>query len=247
MRKFGLIGFPLQHSFSQSYFTEKFTREKLNNCVYKTFPLEHIESFQTLLTDNPELNGLNVTIPHKTSIIPFLKELDTTAKVIGAVNTIKIYLTGHTKGFNTDAWGFIKSVVPLIKSSACKALILGSGGASKAVTFVLDKLGVKYTIVSRHKSSTHLTYEELTEKHIQDHLLIINCTPLGTFPSVDTYPNIPYEGIGSHHTLYDLVYNPEETEFLKRGKARGASIKNGYEMLINQAEESWKIWNDPES
>jgi shikimate dehydrogenase len=258
MRKFGLIGFPLGHSFSKQYFTEKFEKEGLTNCVYNQYPLENISDVQELINSDPELCGLNVTIPHKIGVMYYLDKVTPEAKAIDAVNCIKIikqkpvesFFTGEfssmkvrLEGFNTDAYGFETSLKPLLKKYHDKALILGSGGAARAVTFVLDKLGIAYKIVSRKSARKQIKYSELTQALMKEHLLIINTTPLGQAPDTSTCADIPYEFITPKHLLYDLVYNPPETEFLKRGKAKGAAIKNGEEMLHLQAEKSWEIWN----
>lgn len=240
MRRFGLIGYPLTHSFSKRYFEEKFMREGLH-CSYELFPIPSIDQLETILDSTPGLTGLNVTIPYKQSVLQYLD----TFRVEGlkACNCIHIS-NGKLTGFNTDITGFENSLLPLLKSHHNKALVLGNGGAAAAVIFVLQKLGISFKIVSRKlHDGSNLTYDMLKEHHIIEHKLIINTTPLGTFPDVTSFPDIPYRYIGSDHLLYDLVYNPAETSFLKQGKQRGATIKNGYEMLVLQAEESWKIWN----
>ncbi len=241
MRKFGLIGYPLSHSFSKKYFEEKFRREGISDCSYDLFPISSVGELKELVASNPFLEGLNVTIPYKQLVIRHLDEFR--VEGLNACNCIRI-VSGKLAGFNTDITGFEKSLLPLLKPQHNSALILGNGGAASAVIFVLNKLGITYDIVSRrlHEGST-LTYQDLEEKHIRDHKLIINTTPLGTFPGIEMFPVIPYQFIGREHLLYDLVYNPPETAFLKKGKERGAIIKNGYEMLVLQAEESWKIWN----
>lgn len=243
MKQFGLIGYPLSHSFSKGYFTEKFAKENIVDCRYDIFPLEKIEDFTELCNTNNKLAGLNVTIPYKEKIIPFLDELDETAANIGAVNTIKF--SNHKKiGFNSDAYGFEMSLKPLLKSHHTSALILGTGGASKAVEYVLKKLGIDYQNVSRNKSEKAIAYEEVNDSIIQQSTLIINCSPIGMYPNIDSAPNIPYQFLTDNHILYDLIYNPEETQFLKEGKQRGAQTKNGLEMLYLQAERSWEIWNN---
>jgi shikimate dehydrogenase len=258
MRKFGLIGFPLGHSFSKKYFTEKFEREGLTDCTYELFPMENISDIQELLIANPELCGLNVTIPHKIGIMYYLDKVTPEAKAIDAVNCIKIinqkpiesFFTGELstkkmrlEGYNTDAYGFEASLKPLLKKYHNKALVLGSGGASRAVAFVLDKLDIDYKIVSRRSIRKQIKYSDINQNMMKDHLLIINTTPLGTAPDIETCPDIPYEYLNDKHLLYDLVYNPAETEFMKRGKEKGATVKNGEEMLYLQAEKAWEIWN----
>jgi len=258
MKKFGLIGFPLGHSFSKKYFTEKFEREGLKDCSYELFPMENISDIEGLLKDNPELCGLNVTIPHKIGVMFYLDKVDRDAKAIDAVNCIKVighkplesFFSGdfspnkvRLEGYNTDCYGFENSLKPHLKKYHHKALVLGTGGGSRAVTFVLDKLKIDYKIVSRKKGRKQITYADLTKDIMNDYLLIINTTPLGQAPAIEACPDIPYEYIGEKHLLYDLVYNPAETEFLKRGKANGATIKNGEEMLHLQAEKAWEIWN----
>lgn len=246
---FGLIGYPLTHSFSKKYFSEKFASEGIPNCSYQLFPLEDVgEVGELLKTSN--LVGLNVTIPHKVGVIPYIDELDsTTSARIGAVNTIRIYPDGSTKGFNTDYYGFKSSLEEWIehRGDSCrelKALILGSGGASRAVMTALEDLGTPFKVVSRQVSDGILSYGDLDEEIMNDYRLIINTTPLGMSPNVDSAPEIPYELIGPGHYLYDLVYNPAETLFLRNGSKRGAATLNGLKMLYLQAEKSWSIWND---
>jgi len=243
MKQFGLIGYPLSHSFSKGYFAEKFLKENIEDCSYDVFPLEKIEDFNSLCEQHQNLVGLNVTIPYKQQIIPFLDELDETAANIGAVNTIK-FINNKKIGFNTDAFGFEMSLQPLLKSHHQQALILGTGGASKAVEFVLKKLGISFQYVSRNKNENAITYSELNEDIIHHSTLIINSTPIGMYPNVEVSPNVPYHFLSDKHLLYDLIYNPEETQFLKEGKQRGAQTKNGLEMLYLQAERSWQIWNN---
>lgn len=247
MKKLGLIGYPLGHSFSKKYYLEKFKNENIKGIDYDLYPISTIEEFPALYTGDSAFYGVNVTIPYKQAVIPYLNELSTEASAIGAVNCIQIiqtpgedpYLIGH----NTDVIGFMNSLAPLLTEQHKAALILGNGGATKAVAYALEKLGISYQIVSRSKTADHITYEDLNADIIRDHKLIINCSPVGTAPNIEQCPNIPYEGIGNSHLLYDLIYNPTETLFLKNGKERGAAIKNGLEMLILQAEENWKIWN----
>lgn len=243
MKVYGIIGFPLGHSFSQKYFTEKFIREGIENCRYEVFPIEDIKDFPALLKANPELCGLNVTIPHKQRIIPFLDDTTNLPNGLTACNCIKIS-HGKLSGFNTDIIGFEKSLSPLLKPFHKKALVLGNGGAAEAVKFVLEKLGIAFKVVSRQlHHDAHLTYGELNREVINEHLLIINTTPLGTYPHSDTCPEIPYQYLSGRHYAFDLVYNPAKTVFLQKAAAQGAVIKNGHDMLVIQAEAGWNIWN----
>jgi shikimate dehydrogenase len=252
MKQYGLIGYLLSHSFSKKYFTEKFEKENIADCEYNLFPIENINLLPQLIKDNPTLCGLNVTIPYKESVIPFLDELDETAKAVGAVNCIKIvssteYQVPRLIGYNTDVYGFRQSIKPFLEIQHERALILGTGGASKAVAYVLKNIGIDCYFVSRVKKQEFgdksFTYEELNENIIKAFKLIVNCSPIGTYPNVNNAPDIPYQFISPSHLLYDLVYNPPETEFLKRGKANGASAVNGLSMLQQQAEEAWNVWN----
>lgn len=243
MKQFGLIGFPLGYSFSATYFAKKFETENIVDCNYKDFPIENASEFEQL-KNTSNICGYNVTIPHKETIIPYLDELDAEAKEIGAVNTI-LFKNGKTKGFNTDIYGFENSLKPLLKPHHKEALIVGTGGASKAVQFVFEKLGIKYLFVSRNATQENqIQYDDFNERCMQECTIIVNTTPLGTFPKTEECPNIPYHWITEKHILFDLVYNPEETLFMKKGKAQGAIVKNGYEMLELQAERSWEIWNN---
>ena len=241
MRTFGLIGYPLAHSFSKSYFERKFDRENILDAEYQNFPLSSIEEFPELIKSIPNLKGLNVTIPYKESIIPYLTELDETAQAVGAVNTIK-FIDGKLIGCNTDAWGFAKSLLSMASPEMKKALIIGNGGAAKAVKYVLGRIGIEYQIVNRTASEGLLSFEDLNDDLISSIQLIVQTTPVGTSPNVNEMPPIPMGAIGSSHRAFDLIYNPEETLFLKEMRARGAKTKNGLEMLQAQAEESWKIW-----
>lgn len=243
IRLFGLIGYPLSHSFSKKYFTEKFAREGIAGCAYELFPLTAINELEDLLRANPQLQGLNVTIPYKQQVLPYLHSREGIPEGMGACNCIRIS-EGKLYGFNTDTIGFQKSFSPFLRSWHQKALVLGNGGAALAVVHVLKKLGIDYKIVSRqlHEGSA-LTYNDLTPGIIEEHTVIINTTPLGTYPNIHECPPIPYDHITEKHFLYDLVYNPEKTLFLQKGSERGAQIHNGYDMLVIQAEESWKIWN----
>lgn len=242
MPQFGLIGFPLSHSFSQKFFTEKFENLNLRDHHYELFPIEEIIQFNALFAEHRDLKGLNVTIPYKVSVIPFLDELDETAKKIGAVNTI-LKTSGKLVGYNTDAYGFEMSLKPLLQPNHYKALILGNGGASKAVQYVLEKLGIEYLIVSRKPSSGELSYDELNENVLKTFFLIINTTPLGMYPNIDQCPQLPYEYLTPEHFLYDLVYNPLKTMFLQQGEKKDCIIQNGLTMLKMQAEKAWTIWN----
>jgi shikimate dehydrogenase len=245
IKKLGLIGFPLAHSFSKKFFSEKFERENLTQSwAYDLYPIENIQDLENVLASNPELSGLNVTIPHKQSVLAYLDALDATASEIGAVNCIKIR-NGKRTGYNTDALGFeisLKSFLPTESDFQFKALVLGAGGAAKAVCYVLKKLGISYQIVSRNRENGHLTYAELTAETLAQHRLIVNTTPLGTFPNTENCPEIPYHFLTEAHFLYDLVYNPEVTLFMKKGIAQGANTLNGLPMLVGQAEAAWAIW-----
>ena len=244
MRKFGLIGYPLTHSFSQRYFTEKFEREGIRDAVYSVFPIPHIEELEVLLAD-PELRGLNVTIPYKEQVLPFLNGRNEVVRAIHACNCIKIE-EGKRIGYNTDVVGFRDSLIKkLLPHHREGALILGTGGAAKAVEYVIQELGIPYRFVTRRPrpSTSDIPYEQVDAAVIRSHTLVINTTPLGMYPKITDAPPLPYEAIGSRHYLFDLVYNPEKTLFLQKGEERGAVIENGYEMLLLQAEESWRIWN----
>jgi len=245
MRTFGLIGFPLSHSFSQKYFTEKFQRESISDCEFRNFSIEDIGMLPSIIKNTPTLQGMSVTIPHKQNVIRFLDRVDEAAKKIGAVNCIKISQkpggSQQLTGYNTDVFGFEKSLKPLLRPHHRKALILGTGGASKAVAFVLDSSGITFKIVSRTKGD--LSYAEMNQKIMEEYSLIINTTPVGMFPDINQCPDIPYEFLSPKHLLYDLTYNPAETLFLKKGKENGTAIKNGLEMLQLQAEKAWEIWN----
>jgi len=245
MKQFGLIGFPLIHSFSKKYFSTKFKNEQID-AVYDLYELTHIEEFPSLI-NSVELSGLNVTIPYKEKVIPYLDELDETAEKIGAVNVIKLIRKNNQliiKGYNSDAFGFEQSLKPYLKTYHQKALILGTGGASKAIHYVLLKLGIEVTFVSRTPQSDQFAYSELNQAIIQDNLIIINASPVGTFPHTEECPSIPYEQITEKHLLFDVVYNPSETLFLKKGKQQGAVTLNGEIMLQGQALAAWRIWND---
>ena len=241
MKRFGLIGYPLGHSFSRQYFSEKFKNEKLEDHVYENFELKSIDEFPGLINSHPDLQGLNVTIPYKEQVIPFLDELDETAARVGAVNVIHIR-NGKTQGYNSDLYGFRESLLPVLSEIPSKALVLGTGGASKAVRVALTELGIQPVLVSRNPGSEQISYEDLKgQLHLYG--LIVNTTPLGTFPKVDNAPAIPYEEIVNAHCLFDLVYNPELSLFLQKGWEMGATVKNGLEMLELQADRSWEIWH----
>ncbi|NLR81837.1 shikimate dehydrogenase family protein [Chitinophaga eiseniae] len=242
MKMYGLIGYPLSHSFSKGFFKEKFEKENITGCQYENYPIPGITEFTTLLEEHPQLQGLNVTIPYKEVVIPFLDELSDAAARIGAVNCIH-FNGGKKTGYNTDVIGFTKSLQPLLQPHHTQALVLGTGGAAKAIMYALEQLGITYTIVSRRPENGAIAYEALDQATMEAHTVIVNTTPLGMYPKVDTFPEIPYQYLSSRHLLYDLVYNPAETAFLQKGAAQGATIKNGHEMLILQAEASWEIWN----
>lgn len=242
-RLFTLIGYPLSHSFSKKYFSEKFEKEGIDNHEYTLSPLEQIDEFSALIQSNPNLAGLNVTIPYKEQVIPFLDEVSAEAREVGAVNTIKIN-DGKLKGFNTDTYGFEISLMGFLGGKIVEnALVLGTGGAAKAIVFVLKKLGINPILVSRNAEKGDLTYEDLDCAIFEECRLIVNTTPLGMLPKTDTFPAIPYHRLNNKYYLYDLVYNPEKTRFLEKGEERGAAIMNGLEMLHLQAEKAWEIWN----
>lgn len=242
MATYGLLGKNISYSFSKGYFTKKFEVEKRKD-TYQNFDIECIEDFPEIVRETKNLRGLNVTIPYKESIIPFLDKLDSEAEKIGAVNTIKVKKSGELIGYNTDHYGFAKSLEPFFPFQEKTALILGTGGASKAIRYVLDALQFEYQIVSRNKTAETITYQEINQHILEDHCLLINCTPLGTYPVVEAFPQIPYHLLSKKHLLYDLIYNPPQTEFLKRGFAAGAKVCNGLAMLEYQANKSWAIWN----
>lgn len=239
---YGIIGNPLGHSFSKRFFTDKFSREALD-AEYRNFEIPGIDSLPDILRQNPGLKGLNVTLPYKTAVIPYLHELSPEAQEIGAVNVIRVR-DGRLKGFNSDIIGFSESIRPLLKPHHRHALILGTGGASKAVRVGLSHLGIDWTYVSRTPREGMLCYDELTPEVMLRYQVIVNCSPVGMFPRVDGCPSIPYHLLNETHLLYDLVYNPAETLFMKRGAEQGATAKNGLEMLHLQAIASWKFWNE---
>jgi shikimate dehydrogenase len=243
---FGLIGYPLSHSFSKKYFSDKFLKEGIKNCYYELFPLKTIEEFPKLINDFPNLKGINVTLPYKESVLSFLDEIDEDAKEVGAVNTIKIE-SGKLSGYNTDVYGFENSLVHFMEKNPLKpihnALILGTGGASKGMKYVLKKLKFSYLMVSRNRKKGDLTYEDLDEKILSNCQLIVNTTPLGMAPKTNDFPKLDYDKLNSNHFLFDLVYNPEKTVFLAKGIEQGCSVINGLSMLYLQAEKAWEIWN----
>lgn len=239
---YGLLGRNISYSFSKGYFTKKFEALNLTNCEYVNFDVPSVENITQILKNNPHLKGFNVTIPYKEEILPLLTDFNKKAKLIGAVNTVKVTKKG-LKGYNTDFYGFKKSILPYLKPHHKKALILGTGGASKAIAYALDELGIGYKYVSRNSTLDILGYDILTKNIMEDFQILINCTPLGTHPKVEEKPPIPYQFINKRHLLYDLVYNPSETTFMKLGKERGATVCNGLSMLELQAEKAWKIWN----
>ena len=245
MKKYGLLGYPLGHSFSRNYFNQKFEAERID-AEYLNFEIPEIKEIKNVIKENPELNGLNVTIPYKEQVIPYLDDLDEDARLIGAVNVIKfskgLFGKVKLKGYNSDIIGFKQSIEPLLKEHHRKALILGTGGASKAVFQGLKQLGVASTFVSRKAKEYCITYEEITPKVMEQYTVIVNTTPLGMYPNVNACPDIPYDLLTSDHLLYDLLYNPDETLFMRKGKEKGAVAKNGLEMLLLQAFAAWEIW-----
>jgi len=243
MSEFGLIGRNISYSFSKTHFMAKFENENLPYS-YENFDIEDVSEIRNILQEHKDLIGFNVTIPYKEKIAPYLDSIDKKAKRIGAINTVKITKKGKLKGYNTDYYGFIKSISPFLKSHHNKALILGTGGASKAIAYALKRLKIKHHYVSRtQKSIAKYTYTELTDTIISEYPILINCTPIGTHPNVNSCPDIPYDGITKNHLLYDLIYNPEQTKFLLCGELKGAKTCNGLKMLELQAEKSWEIWS----
>lgn len=242
-KKFGLIGKNISYSFSKKYFSEKFSKELFDDYTYENFDIETIEDFPNILKKNPDLKGLNITIPYKEAIIPYLDSMSEKAFKIGAVNVIRFTKKGNLKGYNSDWYGFKKTLQPLLQPHHKKALILGTGGASKAVAFALDQLGIHYAFVSREVRQNTIDYSLINSTTFDNFQIIINCTPIGTSPNTKEFPAIPYEYFTPKHIAFDLIYNPEQTQFLKKAKKKGAITKNGLEMLIFQAEKAWKIWN----
>ncbi len=245
-KKYGLIGFPLGHSFSKTFFSQKFASENID-AEYVNFEIENVSDVKHVIRENPTLCGLNVTLPHKVDVIPLLDAISDNARDIGAVNVIKFRMNKSGKffleGHNSDITGFKKSIEPLFNETHRKALILGTGGSSKAIFHGLKQLGLESVFVSRTKKKSCITYEEVTERVIEEYTVIVNTTPVGMYPKVDFCPKLPYEALTSKHILYDLLYNPDETLFMKKGEAHGATVKNGLEMLLLQAFASWEIWN----
>jgi shikimate dehydrogenase len=242
MRVFGLIGYPLGHSFSKKYFADKFEREGITGNVYELYPLEQIGEIEELLNSNPHLAGLNVTIPYKEQVIAYLDSMSLVVEEIGACNCIHIQ-DGRLMGHNTDVIGFSRSLLPKLKPHHKQALILGTGGSSKAVAYTLKELNIPFLQVSRNPSEGMIGYEEINQSMLEAHTLLINTTPVGMYPDIEKAPAIPYQFIGADHYLFDLVYNPERTRFLQEGALRGATVENGSDMLVIQAEASWEIWN----
>jgi shikimate dehydrogenase len=247
MKKYGLIGYPLGHSFSKTFFNQKFQSEKID-VEYVNFEIENVKDLKGIIRDNPTLCGLNVTLPHKVTVMPLLDKISENAKNIGAVNVIKfkkgLFGKLRLEGHNSDIIGFMKSIEPMLNGKHRKALILGTGGSSKAIYHGLKQLGISAVHVSRTKKKECFTYEEITKEIIEEYTVIVNATPVGMYPNVNECPNIPYQYLTANHILYDLLYNPDETLFMKNGKAHGATVKNGLEMLLLQAFVSWEIWNE---
>jgi shikimate dehydrogenase len=242
MREYGLIGFPLSHSFSQKYFTEKFLKENIDDATFLNFSIPRIQDVEQLFADHSLLKGLAVTIPYKKSVIKYLDETDDVVNAIAACNCIKITKSKKI-GYNTDVVGFERSFVKNLKAHHTKALLLGTGGAAAAVKYVLDKLAIQHLDVSRNATGKTISYNDITPTVLREYTVIINCTPLGTYPNIMEAPQLPYHLLSNEHYLFDLVYNPPLTKFLQNGKERGCLIQNGYEMLVIQAEENWKLWN----
>ena len=249
MDKYGLIGYPLGHSFSINYFNQRFADEGID-AKYENFEIPSIDILPEIIDSNPELRGLNVTIPYKEKVIPFLDSLTPEAQAIGAVNVIKVTHEGkdiRLKGYNSDVIGFTKSIEPMLDPKwHKKALVLGTGGASKAVFYGLKSIGIEPVYVSRYERPGTIQYESITPEVVGEYNVIVNCTPLGMYPHTDECPQLPYEAMGPHTVLYDLIYNPDETLFMKKGRQQGADVKNGLEMLLLQAFASWEFWNDTE-
>lgn len=243
MKVYGLFGKNIGYSFSKKYFTERFANTNAEDCVYENFDLNSIDDFPSLICNNLNLAGLNVTIPYKETIIPHLHLLSKKAMAIGAVNVIRFMKNGEIKGYNSDYYGFKKSIQPLLQAHHRRALILGTGGSSKAIAFALEELDIPYTFVSRTSQVNCITYDRLNATTLDNFQIVVNCTPLGTSPNVSEFPPIPYQFFTAKHLAFDLIYNPEETQFLKRAKQHGAITKNGQDMLVFQAEKAWKIWN----
>lgn len=242
-KRFGLIGKNIDYSFSKKYFTDKFSADLFTDFTYQNFDIQSIDEFPKIIEQHPDLKGLNVTVPYKEAIIPYLDTLSDKAFKIGAVNVIRFTKKGNLKGYNSDWYGFKKALEPLLQPHHKKALILGTGGASKAVAYALGELDITYAFVSREAKENTIDYERINATTFDNYQIIINCTPVGTLPNIKEFPPIPYQFFTEKHIAFDLIYNPEETQFLKKAKKKGAVIKNGYEMLVFQAEKAWKIWN----
>ena len=242
IKRYGLIGRNIAYSFSRGYFKQKFETENLEKCTYENFDLNEIQELNKILT-NKNIYGLNVTTPFKREVVPFLDRLSPTAEKMNAVNTIKFHKDGTVSGHNTDVYGFEKSLLKIISTPPKKALILGTGGASSAVAFVMKKLNIEFTYISRSAGANAIEYNKVDEKVMNEHHLIINASPLGTFPDIHLAPQLPYSFLTNDHVLFDLIYNPPETRFLQEGKKRGCKTLNGQKMLEYQAEKSWQIWN----
>lgn len=240
---FGLIGKNIEYSFSKKYFTERFKKDNLVDYYYQNFDVENITDFPAILKNNPDIAGLNVTIPYKESIIPYLDKVSKKATQIGAINVIRILKNGKLKGYNSDYYGFKKAIEPLLLPHHKKALILGTGGAAKAIAFALEELDIHYAFVSREATENAIDYDRINATTFDNFQIIINCTPIGTSPNTKEFPLIPYQFFTEKHLAFDLIYNPAETQFLKKAKKKGAVVKNGLEMLVLQAEKSWEIWN----
>jgi len=246
-RLYGLIGYPLEHSFSPGYFKQKFAALGLNDADYRLFPLENIADFPAFMKRHPGLEGVNITIPHKEAIMAYLDEVDLAAREIGAVNTVQINQKSektYLKGYNTDYIGFRKSIEKELQPKHRMALVLGTGGSSKAVVYALKQLNVPCQLVSRSVKAGELSYQDLDAACLRDYQIIVNTTPLGMFPHINQAPDIPYHLLNDSHLLFDLIYNPEETRFLQKGKEQGAAVMNGQEMLEMQADAAWRVWND---
>lgn len=242
MAKFGLLGKNIGYSFSKTFFSLKFEKESLPHS-YHNFDMPCIKNFEKFITQNPDIKGMNVTTPYKEKIIPHLFNLDSDSKKIGAVNTIKFRKDGKLIGYNTDHYGFATALAEFLPIKEKTALVLGTGGASKAIKYVLDAMGFQYHSVSRTPGTKILGYNDLTKEIVENYYLIINCTPVGTAPNIHEVPDIPYKYVSTDHVLFDLIYNPRQTEFMKCGEARGARVSNGFTMLKHQALKSWAIWN----
>ena len=242
MKRYGLIGFPLTHSLSQQYFTQKFIDQGIEDCVYERFSIPSIGDLHDILKTHPDLCGFNITIPYKKEVLAFLTERSKAVEEVGACNCVKI-IDGQLIGYNTDVIGFENSLIPFLKPSHNRALVLGTGGAALAIVYVLQKLGIDFNYVSRTATSGQLTYNDLDASVMASHTLIINTTPLGMFPNIEACPAIPYDLLTPEHHLFDLTYNPALSTFLAKGMQMGATIQNGQQMFVEQAEQSWRIWN----